>query len=172
MDAATGDRPDDEYLELGRLISQFYRRGHLLYQRIDFDPPLERAAYTLLARIVADGPTRLSTLAGTLVLDLSTVSRQVAALEAAGLVERTADPADRRVSVIAVTETGRAAYVRNRGRWVAVLRELLADWTPEERRDFTRLFNRLNDSIAPPGGGPDPGSREPGRDEERHDDHR
>lgn len=167
MGVGTGSEPHDEFVELGRVISQFYRRAHLLYQRIEFDPPLERAAYTLLARIVTDGPLRLSTLACALVLDLSTVSRQVAALESAGLVARTTDPADRRASVIAATETGREAFARNRRRWVAALRDLMADWTPQERREFTRLFARLNHSIAPPGGGPDPGSGDPGTDEER-----
>jgi DNA-binding MarR family transcriptional regulator len=110
--------------------------------------PLERAAHQVLSRIASRGPSRLSALAGDLYVDLSTVSRQVAALEAAGLVRRTTDPDDRRASLIEATEAGSAIYIRNRDTWVSGLRERLADWTPAERREFVRLFARFNDAIA------------------------
>ena len=42
-------------------------------------------------------------------LDPSTVSRAVAALVAHGLVERRADQADKRASLLAITDAGRAA---------------------------------------------------------------
>jgi DNA-binding MarR family transcriptional regulator len=164
MDRQSGS--DDEYVVIGQLIGQFYRHSHRFYQRLPFEPPLERAAYTLLARIVGDGPARLTALAEHLALDLSTVSRQVAALEAAGMVSRTPDPADRRACVIAATETGREAFSRHRQTWVGALRELLADWTPEERREFTRLFARLNNSIAVPHGGSDAAGTCPGTEGE------
>jgi len=147
---------DDEFIALGKQIGQFYRRAHLFYQRLRFDPPLDRAAYTLLARIVGDGPARLTALADDLVLDLSTVSRQVAALEAAGLATRTPDSADRRASVIVPTDLGRRTFGRNRAVWVAALRDLLTDWTPQERRDFARLFARLNENITARYGGTEP----------------
>jgi DNA-binding MarR family transcriptional regulator len=81
-------------------------------------------------------------------LDLSTVGRQVAALETAGLVSRTTDSSDRRESVIAATDAGLEIFSRNRKVWLSALRELLAGWTPGERADFARLFTRLNDNIA------------------------
>ncbi|MEV1287797.1 MarR family winged helix-turn-helix transcriptional regulator [Micromonospora sp. NPDC049679] len=164
MDRQSGS--DDEYVVIGQLIGEFYRHSHRLYQRLPFDPALERAAYTLLARLVRAGAARLTVLAEGLALDLSTVSRQVAALETAGLVSRTPDPADRRACVIAATETGREAFARHRQTWVGALRELLADWTPEERREFTRLFARLNNSIAVPYGGSVPAGSRPGAEEE------
>ncbi|SDZ38864.1 DNA-binding transcriptional regulator, MarR family [Micromonospora pattaloongensis] len=165
VDRRTG--PDDEYVVLGQLIGQFHRRTQRMYQRMSFDPPLERAAYTLLARLVGAGPARLTALAEDLALDLSTVSRQAGALQTAGLASRSPDPADRRAWVIAATETGREAFARHRRSWVGALRELLADWTPEERREFVRLFTRLNDSIAVPYGGSDPaGVRPRAREEE------
>jgi DNA-binding MarR family transcriptional regulator len=36
---------------------------------------------------------------------------------------------------------------RNREKWLAALRTLLADWTPAERQEFARLFARLNDAM-------------------------
>jgi DNA-binding MarR family transcriptional regulator len=50
--------------------------------------------------------------------------------------------------VIAATDTGLEVFVRNREIWLAAPRELLADWTPDERSEFARLFARLNESIA------------------------
>jgi DNA-binding MarR family transcriptional regulator len=151
-----GDGPatpadNDVHAQIGRQFGLFLRRAERLHADLRLDRAgldLERAAYLLLGRIVADGPARVSTLADDLALDLSTVSRQVAALEAAGLVGRTTEASDRRASVIAATDLGVAVFDRNRTIWLGTLRELLADWTPAERATFARLFGRLNDDIA------------------------
>jgi DNA-binding MarR family transcriptional regulator len=142
---------DDEYIAIGKQFGQFFRRADRFYQGIQIDSggrPLERAAYMLLGRIAGGGPTRLSALAVDLGVDLSTVSRQVAALEAAGWVRRTPDRTDRRASVIEATEAGQEVFARNRQKWQEALRALLADWTSAERQEFARLFARLNDAIA------------------------
>ena len=143
---------DDEIMAIGRQLGLFFRRAERFHQGIQLDAggrPLERAAYGVLGRIATGGPGRLSTLAGDLCVDLSTVSRQVAALEAAGLVRRATDPTDRRASLIETTETGAEVYARNREKWLAALRTLVADWTPAERQEFARLFARLNDAMEP-----------------------
>jgi DNA-binding MarR family transcriptional regulator len=128
----------------------FFRRAERFHHGIHLDVngrPLERAAYGLLGRIAGGGPARLSALAADLCVDLSTVSRQVAALEAAGLVRRASDPSDRRASLIEPTETGAKVFAQNREKWLGALRELLADWTVGERREFARLFARLNEAM-------------------------
>jgi DNA-binding MarR family transcriptional regulator len=143
---------DDEYVAIGRQIGLFYRRAERLHHSLQAgagEMPLERAAYGVLGRIAGGGPARISTLAGDLCVDLSTASRQVAALEAAGLVTRTPDPTDRRASLIQATETGSEVFAGTRGRWLAALRDLLADWTSAERREFARLFARFNEAIEP-----------------------
>jgi DNA-binding MarR family transcriptional regulator len=145
----------DDYVEIGRQFGVFLRRSDRFYcdLKVDSGFDLERAAYSLLGRIVTGGAARLSVLAEDLGLDLSTISRQVAALESAGLVARTTDSADRRASVIAATDTGSDVFSRNQGIWQAALRELLADWSPTETSEFARLFARLNESIAAHAGG-------------------
>ncbi|MDG4763425.1 MarR family winged helix-turn-helix transcriptional regulator [Solwaraspora sp. WMMD406] len=153
------DADDAELIAVGKQFGTFYRSLHLFYQRIRFDPPLERAAYTLLVRIAGDRPARLSVLAEDLALDISTVSRQVAALEAAGLATRTPDPTDRRASVIAPTELGQQVFARNRAIWLAEIRVLMAGWTAAERAELTRLLTQLNDSITTRYGGTDPADR-------------
>jgi DNA-binding MarR family transcriptional regulator len=147
---------DEDYVQIARQFGLFLRRSDRFYVELKSGHEgidLERSAYMLLGHIVTEGPSRLSALAGSASLDLSTVSRQVAALEAAHLVARTTDTADRRASVIAATEFGTDVYSRNRDIWLAALRDLLADWSPEERSEFARLFTRLNDTIAARSGG-------------------
>jgi DNA-binding MarR family transcriptional regulator len=142
--------PDDEYIAIGQQFGLFFRRAERFYQGAQLNVstrPLERAAYGVLARIASDGPQRLSSLAGGLCVDLSTVSRQVGALEVAGLVRRTPDPTDRRASLIEVTETGMDVFVQHRSTWLGALKGLLADWTPAERQEFARLFARLNEAM-------------------------
>ncbi|MCY0903164.1 MAG: MarR family transcriptional regulator, partial [Firmicutes bacterium] len=57
---------------------------------------LDRSAYLLLAELDEAEALSVSVLADSLFLDISTASRQVAALEAKGLVARITDPEDGR----------------------------------------------------------------------------
>src|SRR4051794_32042767 len=77
-------------------------------QSFGIDGRVDRAAYLTLARLSDLGTARMSELAALLGLDLSTVSRQVRALEELGLVGRTSDPEDRRAYLLEPTESGRA----------------------------------------------------------------
>lgn len=140
----------DDHVVIGRQLGLFLRLVERMFADLK-EPPngldLDRAAYVLLGRIAGEGPARLSTLADDVRLDLSTISRQVAALEAAGLVTRATDSSDRRAWLIKATDAGYQTFVRNREVWLATMRDLLADWTDEERAEFARLFIRLNDAI-------------------------
>ena len=69
---------------------------------------VDRAGYLALRTLRRLGPQRTNALAGALQLDASTVTRQVNALVAGGLVERRPDPADGRSSILALTSAGRA----------------------------------------------------------------
>ncbi|WP_426509841.1 MarR family winged helix-turn-helix transcriptional regulator [Dactylosporangium sp. McL0621] len=142
---------DSEHAAIGRQVGRFIRLSERLFATLKWNEAgrgLERPAYVLLNRIAVDGPFRLSALAADVALDLSTVSRQVAALESAGLIGRYQDPHDRRASLVEVTELGREVFAENRARWLAIWEDLLSDWTPHQRAEFAELFTRLNESIA------------------------
>ncbi len=141
-------RPTDDIVDQ---MSLFFRRLHALYQSIRPEGDgagLERPAQALLSAIAKRGPLRASALAEVMHLDLSTISRQVAALETAGLVTREPDPADRRASLLRVSERGAAVFARHVERFRQVFAELLSDWTEPEQAEFARLFVRLNGAIA------------------------
>lgn len=108
---------------------------------------LDIAAYTCLFRLLADGPMRSGALADAMYTDPSTVSRQVASLVERGLVERLADPADGRASVLAVTASGRDLVERMRDRRTANLGRVIADWSNPDRQEFVRLLAQFVDDY-------------------------
>ncbi len=108
---------------------------------------VDRASYGTLARIADHGPLRLSELAHVLGLDLSTVSRQVAALERHELVDRTVDPSDRRAAVVELTAEGQRALEALRSAARARLTEIMADWSDAERAELARSLTRFNDAV-------------------------
>lgn len=108
---------------------------------------VDMAAYRLLARLIIDGPARLTTLAEAMHSDSSTVSRQTSALVNAGLLERRPDAADGRACLLAATEAGHAAfrrYKRSRGERLA---RMLDGWPDEEVEQFACLLERFNGTF-------------------------
>src|SRR6478609_8851624 len=100
---------------LGEQVLRLHRAFNSMRQQLVGKSPtsgdgVEWAAYGLLFQLVGTGPQRSSTLAETACVDPSTVSRQVAQLVKAGLVERQSDPEDGRASLLVSTDRGRAAY--------------------------------------------------------------
>ncbi|ASN53643.1 MarR family winged helix-turn-helix transcriptional regulator [Sinomonas sp. R1AF57] len=63
-------------------------------------------------------------------------------LERRGLVQRTADPRDRRSNVIVPTEAGLELYARAKEAVDAATEESLGDLTPKERQELARLLTK------------------------------
>ncbi|HEY5109676.1 MAG TPA: MarR family transcriptional regulator [Acidimicrobiales bacterium] len=106
-----------------------------------------RTGYWLLVLVSEQAPLRLSDLAGTVELDLSTISRQIRDLVASGLITRTPDPADGRAALLSLTEQGIAvleAVSESRRR---VLAQAIAEWTDEERNALASGLLRLGAGL-------------------------
>ncbi|QMU80482.1 winged helix-turn-helix transcriptional regulator [Streptacidiphilus sp. PB12-B1b] len=86
---------------------------------------------------------RASALAAGVQSDLSTVSRQVAALVTHGLLERQADPVDGRASLLVVTAAGQAVIAEHEHARAAFFEQVLSDWTPDELGQFRQLLERF-----------------------------
>jgi len=125
--------------EFGTLMMHMTRYKHQINgNRID------RMALMVLGTLAYCGPSRLTTVAERTGLDPSTVSRQVADLEKAGLLARDTDPEDRRAILLKATTEGQQLLDRlSRGRRRRVER-LLSDWPPEDIVTFGRLLAQLN----------------------------
>jgi len=98
---------------------------------------------SLLFTVVGRGPIRLSDLCRIEGLNPTMLSRAVGALEEAGLVRRTVDPADRRTASVAPTVAGRSLLRRLRAGRSDVLRMQLARLTEDERRRLTEALPAL-----------------------------
>jgi len=109
---------------------------------------VEWAAYGLLFQLVNSGPRRSSALAEAACVDPSTVSRQVAQLVKAGLVERQSDPEDGRASLLVATDEGRAAYAAKQEHRARMFDHVLDGWAPEDVDTLARLLAQFNDSFA------------------------
>ncbi len=108
---------------------------------------IEAAAYSIIFRLLYDGPMRSGALAELLYSDASTISRQAAALVKRGLIERRADPADGRASVLAVTDAGRELAASLRQRRNAMLDNVLKNWSDEERTALGQMMRRFVDDY-------------------------
>src|SRR5438445_12216293 len=106
------------YEQLNRELLTLGRRVRSKPPLVTGDHPyLDSAIDALCGLLVERGPTRLTDLAAALWLDKSTVTRQVATLEAAGLAQRVPDPSDGRAALVGLTDQGRDVLSRvRRGR--------------------------------------------------------
>jgi DNA-binding MarR family transcriptional regulator len=85
-----------------------------------------------LNTIACHGPLTPSELAGREKIQRPTATRVIARLEEAGLIARTADPADRRSSLVAATPAGDALLAASRARKDLYLAERLDRLSPED----------------------------------------
>ncbi|WP_330350720.1 MarR family winged helix-turn-helix transcriptional regulator [Streptomyces sp. NBC_00582] len=133
-----------------REMTVFARRARASAGRLH--PELSLVSYTLLGHLEESGGRRATDLAAHHALDKSTVSRQVAALERAGLVERRVDPEDHRVQLLHLTDAGRHILAQVTESRRAAFRERLAGWPQGDLERFAEYLVRYNTWGPPPAG--------------------
>ncbi len=104
---------------------------------------LDTGSFWLLKTLAASGPLRVTDLAACTNLDPSTVSRHVAQLDGAGLIERTPDPVDGRAHRVKVSAPGAEkieAALRSRR---ALLERCLESWEARDLEELDRLLTRF-----------------------------
>jgi DNA-binding MarR family transcriptional regulator len=70
------------------------------------------------------------------------------ALETAGLVRRSPNPADRRSAIVELTDTGRATVDRICPPLIDIEEDCMATLTAEEQRELVALLARVDARIA------------------------
>ncbi|HTI23190.1 MAG TPA: MarR family winged helix-turn-helix transcriptional regulator [Kutzneria sp.] len=138
------DNADQLGIQLIRFLRLLERASH---QFSDKPHGVEKAGYMLMAHLVMNGPKRASALADAVHSDPSTVSRQVAQLVRAGLLERRADPQDGRACLLAATDNGRQLFDDMRAKRSVHLDQMLASWPLDRRQQLVELFDALNTDI-------------------------
>lgn len=108
---------------------------------------LDRSGYLLARTLHGRGATTIGALAAELGLDATTVTRQVAAMDADGLVRRSRDPHDGRACLVELTDEGVARMREVRAAREERVARLLHDWTDDDRRELGALLARFNAAI-------------------------
>lgn len=133
--------PDDAELHLRGLASLYKisRYAHVLSPESTVDIGTIRSLV-----IVAElAPARASDVAAELQLDLSTVSRQLSALEKQGYLRKAADPDDRRASRIEITPEGKALVRQLFENRIKAITPALEKWSAADRDKLFKLLIRL-----------------------------
>ncbi len=136
---------DDVARELGLLFRSLKGLHHAVLEEVGVR--VEMPAAAIMSTLADRGRLRLSALAELLHLDLSSVSRQVAALEREGWVGRERDPADSRAALLDLTPTGLGVLARVRAGRVAQLQALLPDWSDGDLGAFADALHRFRTDL-------------------------
>lgn len=134
---------------IGRILRiQFLAAPRIRKRLAAFD--LELGALDVLATLRRSGapyrmtPTQLYT---ELALTSGAITHRLDALEQVGLIERQADPADRRGTLAALTPKGRALTERALQAHLIFEAELVASLTKSEQTQLARLLQKILSSM-------------------------
>jgi DNA-binding MarR family transcriptional regulator len=104
------------------------------------DETLGLSQLSALSTLMRNGPLSPTALAELERIQPPSMTRVITALEERGLVERAPHSSDRRQSVIAITETGRAIVLEDRRRRTAWLARRFETLTPEEQQQLADVL--------------------------------
>jgi DNA-binding MarR family transcriptional regulator len=133
---------EEQLRELGDELMRLGRRRSTVYA----DAVLETSAFRLLWMLTEGEPRTVRELAEELQLDQSTVTRQVNAAIAHGLVERYAVPGSHS-RLLRPTEAGAAAYLHDAGLRAAVFAGAMDVLGPQRSEELVGLLRAFNDAM-------------------------
>jgi len=128
------------------LINALMSVGRLMKQRGQGET-LDTGSFWLLKSLATSGPQRVTDLAACAGLDASTVSRHVAQLHSAGLIERTPDPADGRAQRVELSAAGIARIDTALSSRRALLEKCLKSWALRDLEELDRLLTRFATDV-------------------------
>lgn len=105
----------------------------------------EISTLTVLAHL--DGPERMKPLSEKLGRDATTVSRQVASLEEAGLVERSPCPDDGRATVVTITKAGSKLVEQTIPLTVALRGRAMKGISKAEAKTLVNALSRMLNNL-------------------------
>ncbi len=125
--------------QAARCVTQLYDR-HLAVSG------LRTGQYGLLAKLKRHGPMTINELAAELVIDRTTLGRNIRPLERDGLITVTPGRTDRRVKELRLTAAGDQRLSATREAWLAAQRSFEAGFGPERAAELRALLHALVDS--------------------------
>jgi DNA-binding MarR family transcriptional regulator len=129
-----------------------FERVIALLRRLAPNDGLSLTAASTLHRLELGGPRRLTELAGLEGVTQPAMTQLVSRLERTGLASRRADPQDRRVVLVEISDKGRDVMQRRRSAKVQRFTELLSALDDHEQAAITAALpalHRLTELVPP-----------------------
>ncbi len=133
---------------LGFLLADAARLLRRRFEQESRDIPMTSAQLRIVARLTLHEGVGQAALAALLDLEPMTLSRHVDRMEAAGLVERRADPKDRRARRLYTTEKSRTLLRPMRERAAAVYQQAQAGLSEQERAALQASLLIIIDNLS------------------------
>lgn len=125
------------------LVGQASHRAQTLVSEALAEEGMRRQHFTVLTSLAEQGEASQATLGRRLWIDRSDLHAIVSELERTGLIARIRDPTDRRRNVVTITSSGKSTLKRLDALIDRAQRELVAPLSANDRRELTRLLERL-----------------------------
>ncbi|WP_157695106.1 MarR family winged helix-turn-helix transcriptional regulator [Nakamurella panacisegetis] len=138
MQSETTGPTTQDCVDLLRSLQQLTRarRRSMRYKQ-------DAGALMMLSALEGTPGARVSMLAEMLMIDISAASRQVAALEGAGLVARVRDEADHRAQLVRLTAAGEMALATACETAGSDIAGRISNWSAQDLGTLTDLVRRL-----------------------------
>jgi MarR family transcriptional regulator, lower aerobic nicotinate degradation pathway regulator len=137
------DPPERLRLLPSWLTAEAARRGRRLVEASLAEAGARRQHFTVLTSLAEQGQASQAEMGRRLSIDRSDLHALLGELESDGLVARVRDDQDRRRNVVTLTRSGRSALARLDRRIDAAQDALLAPLSPAERRELSRLLQKV-----------------------------
>jgi DNA-binding MarR family transcriptional regulator len=129
--------------QAARYVTQLYDR-HLAALG------LRTGQFGILAKLRRQGPMTINELAAELIIDRTTLGRNIRPLERDGLITVTPGRTDRRVKELRLTDAGEVRFQETRQAWVEAQRSFETGFGPKRSAELRGLLRALVDSgLAP-----------------------
>lgn len=133
-------------------LRQAARRASAFYDAALAPFGLRVSQFGILARLCRDGPHGIQALAADLVMDRTTLGRNIRPLERDGLLCAAADPADRRSRLLSVTPRGAALVEAAWPAWSAAQAGFEARYGAAPAAELHAALQRVVATLHSPGG--------------------
>lgn len=128
-------------------LRQAARRVTQLYDHHLAGVGLRVTQFSMLARLAHDGPASIRDFAAAMVMDRTTLTRNLKPLERDGLVETRTDPRDRRGRLVALTAAGRARLAQAVAAWAEAQTAFEHGYGLAEARTLHRMLRGVSSGI-------------------------
>jgi len=147
MSCAPGAAAEGETFVLDDQVAHLLRRAHqrasALFLSVLADAQLTPTQFFAMARLHERGKLWQNRLGRLAAMDPATIQGVIRRLHERGLIERLADPTDRRRMVLSLSPQGQETVVRLLKNANRVSRDILAPLAPEQRGPFVELLKQL-----------------------------